>query len=239
MSKHSTRRSGVSKSFEKIRYEQQQGACFWCQLPLASDYQVDHVIPVAKGGTHGETNSVLSHSTCNRQKSDALPWVYAGASEWNEMLKVLDSYTDGNFAQELAVWERLPTDVKSGVLYASRDRTVAIRKAGDYNFELPLEAADYIDRLALENHLGYSFAAAVKRQLLRDVESRRHFLEINGQEVPWSLIQDILSWELSNAEDAPCLSFYLYYDGPIPRDVTEVVRSGFARIWKSLAESAV
>jgi 5-methylcytosine-specific restriction endonuclease McrA len=35
--------------------------------------EIDHYIPLAKGGTNGVTNLRLMHACCNRAKSDNLP----------------------------------------------------------------------------------------------------------------------------------------------------------------------
>ena len=67
--------------------------CHWCSEPIDYNanwldplaYQVDHVIPLAKGGIDelvypdGTVQKVASHRRCNRAKSDKLP-LPAGAT---------------------------------------------------------------------------------------------------------------------------------------------------------------
>jgi 5-methylcytosine-specific restriction endonuclease McrA len=35
--------------------------------------EIDHHVPLAKGGTNAVTNLRLMHATCNRAKADSLP----------------------------------------------------------------------------------------------------------------------------------------------------------------------
>jgi 5-methylcytosine-specific restriction endonuclease McrA len=67
--------------------------CYWCGEPIAYDadwldplaYQVDHVIPLSKGGIDelvnpdGSVQKVNSHRACNRSKSNKMP-LPAGAT---------------------------------------------------------------------------------------------------------------------------------------------------------------
>lgn len=45
--------------------------CHICKTPVRSksELEFDHVIPLAKGGPHVETNIAVSHRRCNRQKA--------------------------------------------------------------------------------------------------------------------------------------------------------------------------
>ncbi len=52
---------------------EQNGRCHWCDVNL-SDYHVDHVIPVSRGGAHERGNLVLACPTCNLTKSNKMPW---------------------------------------------------------------------------------------------------------------------------------------------------------------------
>lgn len=54
----------------------QNHMCYWCSQPLTA-YEVDHVIPVSRGGSNSADNIVLSCSNCNRTKSNKLPY-----TEW-------------------------------------------------------------------------------------------------------------------------------------------------------------
>jgi len=52
----------------------EQGLCHYCNKPVAStsyanqEYDIDHVIPIAQGGTNDPTNLVLSCPKCNNAK---------------------------------------------------------------------------------------------------------------------------------------------------------------------------
>lgn len=58
--------------------EQQDWTCSWCGRPLLPEdigtgrTQVDHVIPVRRGGPHTSWNKELLHSGCNASKGDRM-----------------------------------------------------------------------------------------------------------------------------------------------------------------------
>lgn len=54
----------------------QNHMCYWCSQPLTT-YEVDHVIPVSRGGSNSADNIVVTCSNCNRTKSNKLPY-----TEW-------------------------------------------------------------------------------------------------------------------------------------------------------------
>lgn len=62
----------------KQQYKRQQGVCYWCKVPLNGDFHVDHLIPLAKGGTNGPENIVCACPTCNLSKADKMPWEFTG-----------------------------------------------------------------------------------------------------------------------------------------------------------------
>lgn len=47
--------------------------CFYCQAKLKK-YQVDHWIPLSRGGTNWPSNLVISCGPCNQRKAAKLPW---------------------------------------------------------------------------------------------------------------------------------------------------------------------
>lgn len=51
----------------------QRNRCWWCQVRL-TNFEVDHRIPVSKGGTNAADNIVISCKPCNRSKSARMPW---------------------------------------------------------------------------------------------------------------------------------------------------------------------
>lgn len=46
----------------------QKGKCACCKKPLGSDYHMDHIMPLALGGTNTDDNIQLLRAVCNRQK---------------------------------------------------------------------------------------------------------------------------------------------------------------------------
>ena len=63
----------LTKYEEQYLLKQQGGTCAYCGSYLNNEYDVDHFIPVDKGGSHGLSNSVLSCRTCNLDKNANLP----------------------------------------------------------------------------------------------------------------------------------------------------------------------
>lgn len=57
-------------------YWRQRGQCAYCGVSLGTDYHVDHVIPVSRGGRNSVGNLLLACPTCNLSKGDKL------LSEW-------------------------------------------------------------------------------------------------------------------------------------------------------------
>ena len=60
--------------------------CVYCGSPL--DFEnatLDHVHPLAKGGTHNPGNLVLACARCNRLKSDMLPHEFFARFPWAGM----------------------------------------------------------------------------------------------------------------------------------------------------------
>lgn len=61
-----------------LQYRSQHGKCWWCLKPVGKKYQVDHVIPLAKGGTNDPRNLVISCPLCNQSKGSKLPHEWSG-----------------------------------------------------------------------------------------------------------------------------------------------------------------
>lgn len=55
-------------------YRQQRGRCWWCGEELFGVYQIDHRVPLAKGGSDHEDNLCLACPRCNKIKSDKMPF---------------------------------------------------------------------------------------------------------------------------------------------------------------------
>ena len=51
----------------------QSGTCACCKKPLGKNYHMDHIVPLALGGTNTDDNIQLLHQKCNHQKSSKHP----------------------------------------------------------------------------------------------------------------------------------------------------------------------
>lgn len=72
MTLHSQRKSN-STQWKKLRLRilQRDGyECYWCGMDATT---VDHIVPVAKGGTDDTENLVAACKRCNFSKQDKLP----------------------------------------------------------------------------------------------------------------------------------------------------------------------
>jgi 5-methylcytosine-specific restriction endonuclease McrA len=58
--------------------------CFWCEVDCNENYQLDHIVPISKGGRNSRCNIAVSCPTCNTKKGDK------DLSEW---LEEIDWYT--------------------------------------------------------------------------------------------------------------------------------------------------
>jgi 5-methylcytosine-specific restriction endonuclease McrA len=61
----------------KVVFSRDNGVCgiCRCQVDPASKWEIDHIMPIARGGAHSYANSQLAHRRCNRKKSVSLPAV--------------------------------------------------------------------------------------------------------------------------------------------------------------------
>lgn len=60
-----------------LHMKTQKGMCWWCGKKLTK-YDIDHRIPLAKGGSNSANNICLACPTCNRSKNDKLPNEWCG-----------------------------------------------------------------------------------------------------------------------------------------------------------------
>ena len=58
-------------------YRLQKGRCAYCRVALKEKYHVDHVLPIARGGTNDRGNLQLTCVDCNLRKSDIDPLTFA------------------------------------------------------------------------------------------------------------------------------------------------------------------
>jgi 5-methylcytosine-specific restriction endonuclease McrA len=49
-------------------YRRQRGRCLYCANPLRGKYQIDHKVPVSRGGSSWPENLALACGGCNRSK---------------------------------------------------------------------------------------------------------------------------------------------------------------------------
>lgn len=64
-------------------YEKQAGKCFYCGKDVGDAYHVDHVVPLARGGSNSPDNLVIACPHCNLSKSDKL------VSEWFQQAQLI------------------------------------------------------------------------------------------------------------------------------------------------------
>jgi 5-methylcytosine-specific restriction endonuclease McrA len=60
----------------------QRGRCACCAKPLDSDYEIDHIIALSKGGTNTDSNVQLLRAECNAAKGSLHPIIYMQRKGW-------------------------------------------------------------------------------------------------------------------------------------------------------------
>jgi hypothetical protein len=51
-------------------YEEQDGRCSYCGMPLRGEYEVEHMTPISRGGSNDRDNLCLSCESCNASKQN-------------------------------------------------------------------------------------------------------------------------------------------------------------------------
>lgn len=52
-----------------VLYERDEGRCGICGEPVGrDDFQVDHIVPISRGGEHSYANTQIAHRFCNQSK---------------------------------------------------------------------------------------------------------------------------------------------------------------------------
>lgn len=79
---HRRRHAGGSFSARdvELQYKSQKGKCWHCGKLVGDKYHLDHLIPIARGGTNDPRNIVISCPPCNQSKGTKL------THEWNGKL---------------------------------------------------------------------------------------------------------------------------------------------------------
>lgn len=54
-------------------YRLQMGKCAICRKKLDESYHVDHIMPIARGGSNARSNLQLTHGSCNQKKHEKDP----------------------------------------------------------------------------------------------------------------------------------------------------------------------
>jgi 5-methylcytosine-specific restriction endonuclease McrA len=54
--------------------EAQNGCCAYCSVELNGRFDIDHIVPFAKGGTNWPSNLALACQRCNKSKGNKLDW---------------------------------------------------------------------------------------------------------------------------------------------------------------------
>jgi 5-methylcytosine-specific restriction endonuclease McrA len=64
------RKSGGTLSYDIVckMFKLQKGKCACCGLPLGDDFHIDHIMPLALGGSNTDDNIQLLKARCNLQK---------------------------------------------------------------------------------------------------------------------------------------------------------------------------
>ena len=63
----------LSRDIAKRLYALQQGRCACCGVALGESYEIDHIVPLARGGSNTDDNVQLLTPDCNRRKGASDP----------------------------------------------------------------------------------------------------------------------------------------------------------------------
>lgn len=75
--RRSRKRGGMSSPAVAAWLARQPKVCHWCGKKCAKGFQIDHYVPLARGGEHVESNLVVSCPPCNMRKSARDPYEFA------------------------------------------------------------------------------------------------------------------------------------------------------------------
>lgn len=63
----------LSKGIATKLFKLQNGMCPCCKQSLGANYHIDHIVPLALGGSNSDDNAQLLRATCNLQKNKKHP----------------------------------------------------------------------------------------------------------------------------------------------------------------------
>ena len=63
----------LSKGLEQKLFKLQKGKCPCCKQPLGNNFNLDHIVPLALGGSNTDDNIQLLRQRCNNQKNAKHP----------------------------------------------------------------------------------------------------------------------------------------------------------------------
>ncbi len=69
--------AGVTKKFVEKLLVMQKGICVYCRAHIVGGFHIDHILPLALGGAHDESNVQLLCPTCNVTKGALHPIDFA------------------------------------------------------------------------------------------------------------------------------------------------------------------
>ena len=97
----------ATDSMKKTLNKEQKGICGLCGNPMEKDFlnnqlcQVDHLTPVAQGGSNDLSNLVLAHRTCNQEKANKTLGEYF---QWRERVgEPKSKYTSPKIVKALSL----------------------------------------------------------------------------------------------------------------------------------------
>ena len=72
--------NGILAADIEHQYQVQKKRCYYCQKAVAiTGFELDHLVPLARGGRHDVTNFVLACQFCNRSKGTKLLHEWRGS----------------------------------------------------------------------------------------------------------------------------------------------------------------
>ena len=103
-------------------YSQQNGLCAYCETSIQDGWEVDHIVPLSKGGSNWISNVVLACSGCNRRKGSRLP------DEWKAKMPLKTGTSRKTFVSNVKAEIKAGKEPKQAVAIAYSKKREAQRK---------------------------------------------------------------------------------------------------------------